>query len=138
MQITKERFVRFWLPPLVWTGVILALSGGGGSSEHSGSLLSLVLPFLGEDALQLTNLVLRKMAHVLAYALLGWLNFRAVRAERSGWRVAWSVAAVIMAALVATLDEWHQSTTSVRTGHVADVLLDTGSAVLAQVFARSR
>jgi VanZ family protein len=39
-----------------------------------------------------------------------------------------------MSALVASLDEWHQSFLPSRTGRVTDVLLDSSAALLALVF----
>jgi VanZ family protein len=113
------------------------LSGNGGSSGTSGALLRLVLPGLSEDAFEFVNLLLRKTAHVVAYSILGFLYLRGVRGERRGWQIRWSVVAVALAAAVAMLDEWHQSMTSTRTGHVSDVMLDTVAAIGAQVVARS-
>jgi VanZ family protein len=130
--------LRYWLPPVIWAAIILTLSGDGGSANHTGGLLRVVLPRLPEETLDLANLVIRKCGHVLGYGFLGFLNLRAIRGPRSGWRLAWSVMAVLLTACVASIDEWHQSMTSTRTGHFSDVMLDTVAAIGAQVFARRR
>ena len=116
----------------MWAAIILTLSGDGGSAGHTGGLLRTLLPRLPEETLELSNLVMRKCGHVLGYGLLGYLNLRALRGPRSGWRFAWGVIAVLLTASVASIDEWHQSMTSTRTGGVSDVLLDTVAAIGAQ------
>jgi len=45
----------------------------------------------------------------------------------------WASIAVFGTALVASLDEWHQSYLPTRTGTVHDVFLDTGAGIAAQL-----
>jgi VanZ family protein len=45
----------------------------------------------------------------------------------------WATIAVIGTAVVASLDEWHQSYIPSRTGTPWDVLLDTSAGIVAQV-----
>ncbi len=82
------------------------------------------------------HVLIRKTLHVLAYGLLGALDFRAVRGPRMGWRLGWSIAAVALAAAVASLDEYHQSFFASRTGMPSDVVIDTCGAILAQLIWR--
>jgi VanZ family protein len=84
------------------------------------------------------HFTLRKLAHVVAYGILGYLNFRAIRGPRTGFRRKWSVAAVGLALLVAAADEWNQSKLPFRSGTGFDVMLDLAGAMLAQVIVRLR
>jgi VanZ family protein len=81
---------------------------------------------------------IRKGGHVFGYGLLSILLFRAWRATLPGlgnakWIFRWANLAVLGTALVASLDEWHQSFNPLRTGTPRDVLLDTCAAVAAQI-----
>jgi VanZ family protein len=131
MQITREKAIRLWLPPLAWAAMILYLSGDNGSSGHSGSLLQLILGNrVSPQALEIINLTIRKCAHVIGYATLSLLNHRALENSRGLTR---AFRAVILATAVAITDEYHQSWTSTRTGQPSDVLLDAVAAAGAQV-----
>ncbi len=86
---------------------------------------------------------LRKAGHVVGYAMLGllllrgfWMTF----ANRPAWIKLLPVFAWIGTALVATLDEWHQSYIPSRTGTPWDVLLDSvaGLAALALAYVALR
>jgi VanZ family protein len=99
------RFVRLWLPVLVWAGVIFAFSS---------------VPDLG-TGLGGWDLVLRKIAHAAEYALLGALLVRAL--SRPGLAVALGVAYAIS-------DEIHQSFVPGRMGSPLDVALDAAGVVV--------
>ncbi len=49
------------------------------------------------------------------------------------WSIVWARTALIGTALVASLDEWHQSFLPSRTGNIRDVVLDSAAALGAQV-----
>ncbi|MFZ0939460.1 MAG: VanZ family protein, partial [Candidatus Sulfotelmatobacter sp.] len=49
------------------------------------------------------------------------------------WTTRWASIAILMTALVASLDEWHQSFIPSRTGRWQDVVLDTCAAIAAQL-----
>ncbi len=89
-----------WAPVLLWAAVIFAFSS---------------LPSLGTD-LGTWDLVLRKLAHLAEYAILGGLLLRAT--PRLG-------PAVVLAALYAVSDEVHQTFVEGRVGAVLDVAIDT-------------
>ncbi len=80
---------------------------------------------------------IRKSGHVIGYAILSILLFRAWRATWAPsyghrWTARWAGAAILGTLLVATLDEWHQSFLPSRTGKWQDVVLDTCAGMLAQ------
>lgn len=133
---------RYWLPAALWTGVILLASSDFFSAAHSGaSLQTLISAILGHalPAAQFDRIhfFVRKSAHLTEYTILGALLFRAVRGERLQFRVQWSAIAVLLAAVVASVDEWHQTFIPSRTGAVSDVVLDTAGAIVAQILIRA-
>lgn len=108
------------------------MSGNAGASSVTSRLLALVVPPLS-PAFEPLHTILRKAVHVVAYALLGALDFRAVRGARRGWQLAWSVTAVVLAIVIASLDEYHQSFFPSRTGVPSDVVIDACGATLVQL-----
>ena len=93
-----------WAPVLVWAGVIFAFSS---------------IPSLGTD-LGTWDLVLRKLAHLAEYAILGVL---VVRALLRPWL------AVLLVGLYAISDEVHQTFVEGRVGAPLDVAIDTAGAL---------
>lgn len=118
------RFVRTWLPVILWSALILSASNDRFSSvESRGWLASIVGPEMA-DAL---NITIRKLGHVIAYAILGILAWRADRRM---------VVAIAVALIVAVTDETRQSMTLLRTGSPWDVLLDVAGAWLGMMAAK--
>jgi len=130
-----------WLPALVWLGVIALESTNLGSSEHTYRFLYPLFHFLtGVDRFRFIewNHYLRKLGHVVGYFTLSLLLFRAWRATLPGagvaaWSMQWARISFFMTALVASLDEWHQSYLPSRSGSWRDVVLDSSAALAAQV-----
>ncbi|MGH3134716.1 MAG: VanZ family protein [Gaiellaceae bacterium] len=91
---------RLWLPVVAWAAMIFALSS---------------VPDLG-TGLGGWDLVLRKMAHVAEFALLGALLVRA--SGKAGLALGLGV-------LYAVSDEIHQSFVPGRMGSAVDVAIDT-------------
>jgi len=128
--------LRLSLPPLLWTAVIFAASSASFSSGNTAPLLAKLINAIhpvSPETLAVLNFLLRKAAHLTEYGILGGLVFRAIRAERPSWEVRWAVAAIVIAAAVASLDEWHQAFVPSRTAAPQDVLVDTLGATLVQV-----
>ncbi len=81
---------------------------------------------------------IRKAGHVVGYGMLSILLFRAWRATLPAmsdvkWTPRWANIAILGTALVASLDEWHQSFIPSRTGRWQDVVLDTCAGIAAQI-----
>ncbi|HUP47880.1 MAG TPA: VanZ family protein [Thermoanaerobaculia bacterium] len=127
---------RYWLPAILWAAVILSFSGEGGGSGTTAGWLVLLFGDLRPDALFYIHYTLRKGAHVVAYAILGALNLRAIRGGRPGRRPICVVAAVLLATAVAAIDELHQATSATRTGSLADIGFDFCGAVLGVMLIR--
>ncbi len=73
--------------------------------------------------------VAKKGAHALGYALLGSAYAHALQPNRRP-SLGQSLAAVALAALYASSDEWHQSFTAGRHPASTDVLIDTIGAIV--------
>jgi VanZ family protein len=91
--------LALWAPVLVWAVVIFTLSS---------------IPSLS-TGLGTWDLVLRKLAHLVEFAILGALLFRALRREP---------AAVALGAAYAATDEIHQAFVTGREGSPFDWLVD--------------
>jgi VanZ family protein len=132
---------RAWLPAIFWLGIIAVESTGTFSAQNTGRFLYPILHFLfAVDPVRFRtwHFLLRKSGHVLGFGMLSILLFRAWRASvpvagSPRWAWVWSMDAILMTTLVASLDEWHQSFLPSRTGTVRDVLLDSTAGLLAQV-----
>lgn len=101
-------FVRYWLPVLAWAGLIFALSS---------------IPSLESGLPEPGDFVLRKLGHMIEYAILALLLSRALHAQgllpqRS------RRSAAFLALLYAMLDEYHQTFVPGREGSLRDVLID--------------
>jgi VanZ family protein len=132
-------FLWYWLPVMLWLGLITAGSSDLMSSKRTsriiGPVLRWLVPEISEATVQAVQLVVRKTAHVTEYAVLTLLIWRAcrkpVRRDSRPWD--WKLAgrAFLLAVLCAALDEFHQSFVPSREGTVRDVLFDTSGALIA-------
>lgn len=125
----------------MWLIVISIESTSYLSAHNTSRLLFPMLHFLfgiSAEAFEPWNFFMRKVGHVLGYGLLSILLFRAWRETlpmplNPPWTFRWANIAVLGTALVASLDEWHQSFLPSRTGRWQDVVLDTIAGICAQV-----
>lgn len=135
--------VFVWLPVVVMLLVIARESTAAFGSNNTSPILRAVYQALfgrvSNAAWEVAHHHIRKTGHFLGYGTLGvtWLrafllNWLATFRHRAAgvWR-RWSLQiAISCTALVASLDEVHQSYIPDRTGLVMDVLLDTSGAVI--------
>lgn len=140
LKSPKYDLLKKWIAAILWIGVICIESTDLMSSNNTGSFIySLLAPFWPHiDPLKFGELhaVLRKVGHFVGYGILSFLLFRAWRATlRRGaqWTVLWAAVSFLMTALVASLDEWHQTFIPSRTGTYKDVLLDSAAALCVQI-----
>ena len=101
-----------WAPVVLWAAVIFSLSA---------------IPSLG-TGLGTWDLVLRKLAHLTEYAILGALLFRALRNPPL---------AVVLGSAYAITDEVHQLFVGGRHGSPVDWLIDTVGVVAGVALATS-
>ena len=137
----RQHVLKAWIALILWLIVISVESTTYLSSQNTSRFLYPVLHFLfGIDyaSFEPWHVFLRKTGHVLGYGLLSILFFRAwretlPRIDGARWSRRWAVIAVFGTALVASLDEWHQSYIPTRTGTIRDVILDTCAGIAAQL-----
>jgi VanZ family protein len=136
----QKHLLKTWIAALLWLGIIASESSNFGSAEHTGQLLYPLLHFLfGLEAVHFPtwHAIIRKSGHFIGYFTLSWLLFRAWRDtlpySGKSWAIQWARIAFFMTALVACLDEWHQTYLPSRTGNLYDVLLDSTAGLVAQI-----
>lgn len=136
----RSQLFRAWLPTFLWLCVIAVESTDWLSSHHTGSILYPIFHYLfgmTPEQFEPIHAITRKTGHVVGYGTLSLLAFRSFRlssrALRARWTMAWARNAVLLAAIVASLDEWHQTFIPSRTGTIKDVFLDTAAALAAQL-----
>jgi VanZ family protein len=130
------RFVKYWLPLLLWLGVIFLGSTDLMSAEHTSRF---VVPFLrwlkpeiSPETLASIHFIVRKCAHLGEYAVLALLLLRAAifmtNLKRS---LAILYVSVWVACLVvATTDEFHQTFVASRGALATDIMIDSGGAIV--------
>jgi VanZ family protein len=147
-MMSKVRvFLRYWLPVCLWMVVIFRASGDSGSFSHSsriiGPLVRFFFPGISDAGLHDVIFAVRKGAHLTEYAILAVLLYRAIGRDRwtkSPGSVRTIFRVLLVVALYAASDEWHQSFVPNREASVVDVLIDTvgGGAALSLVWAATR
>jgi VanZ family protein len=132
VQKTRN-FALYWLPVILWMSLIFGFSSDSKSFQHSSRilepLLRWLLPNLAPNIRDDIVFVARKCAHLTEYAVLALLVWRLlrkpVRRDPRPWN--WRVAglALLVAALYAASDEFHQTFVPTRDGCVRDVFIDS-------------
>jgi len=131
-----------WLPVVIWTGVILGFSsetwGAAQTSRWLMPLLRLLLPSADPETLEAVHVGIRKLAHVVEYALLAALLARALSGQFRLARARSGIHILLMVASVAAVDEYRQSFSPGRTGSLRDWGIDLVGAGLAVMLLRWR
>jgi len=109
--MNEKSVLRYWLPPVLWMGVIFILSAQPTLPEYPDSLL---------------DLILKKSAHVMEYGLLAFLLWRALSPGRGALSRPALVTAFLVSVLYALSDEYHQTFVPGRQGRLMDVGIDCG------------
>lgn len=102
-----RKFFVFWLPVIVWMGIIFWLSS---------------IPSLESGLKQ--DFILRKIAHILEYAILTFFLLRAFRSE-TGQSIKVVGLTIIFSFFYALSDEYHQSFVFGRQCSFKDVGIDS-------------
>lgn len=129
-------FLKYWLPLLIWLGVIFVGSTDLMSVEHTSRFIVPILlwlkPAMAPETIRSIHFAMRKCAHMTEYAVLALLLWRALR---SGSALCMKMSSLFGAVLLgcsafAASDEFHQSFVKPRTPSVRDVLLDIVGALI--------
>jgi VanZ family protein len=141
LSSVRHQVLKAWIAAILWLIVIAIESSAWLSSHNTSRILYPLLHYLfGLDysGFEHWHFYIRKGGHVFGYALLSFLLFRAWRETLPAlgnpkWTLRWANIAVLGTALVASLDEWHQSFLPSRTGRWQDVVLDSCAGIGAQI-----
>ncbi|MCX7928217.1 MAG: VanZ family protein [Patescibacteria group bacterium] len=110
-----KKFIIYWLPVFIWAAIIFLLSS---------------YPTPTTSEINWGDFVTKKTAHVVEYAILATLLYRAIR--QTGYDVKKSgYVSIFIAFLYGVTDEIHQIYTPGRTPHIRDVFFDTIGACIA-------
>ena len=129
-------FLKYWLPLLIWLGVIFVGSTDLMSAEHTSRFIVPILlwlkPGMAPHTIRSILFAIRKCAHVTEYAILALLLWRALRSGTAlSVKMSMLFGAVLLGcAVFAASDEFHQSFVKSRTPSVRDVLLDIVGALI--------
>jgi len=117
-----KRILKFWLPVIIWMGVIFIFSA---------------IPNLNSGLKE--DYILRKIAHALEYAILTFLLFRAISAQGILLRKA-IIYSLIIAVFYAFSDEYHQSFIFGRQCSLRDAGIDSIGILIGELvcYIRSR
>jgi VanZ family protein len=133
----SERFLKYWLPLLLWMSLIFSASTTAGAPNISSAFLRPILywidPKMSDDTFEIIHTCVRKMAHLTEYAALGFLALRAMRGDPKFAHKTLSrqvALAVVFSAIYASSDEFHQRYVPGRHPAVTDVMIDTTGATI--------
>lgn len=136
----RRSVALWWLPTLLWMGVLAWFSTDTFSAEHTGSVLWKIVHALygslSPAAFERLHFLVRKSAHFFSYGLLSGFAFFSLRATFPAlrqWSLRWSVPAWLLALLAGSADEIHQTFLASRTPSPRDVLIDATGAFFFQV-----
>jgi VanZ family protein len=117
-----------WLPVVTWVGLIFFFSTEQFSSDNTSKMLGSLLGSLfgiSAGAIDVINLVIRKLGHWSEYAVLAVLLLWALKNDAGKvweWRHAcWTLLFIL---LCATSDELHQAFVPSRTASAGDTMID--------------
>src|SRR5437763_7726083 len=129
---------RLWryAPLVLWLGLIFFASTGEFSAENTsliiGPLLHWLFPNISDERVNLVHFFVRKLAHFTEYAVLALLAVRAFsHSSHEAIRHHWFLLSLLLIALYALSDEFHQSFVMTRTASVYDSLIDTSGGLTA-------
>jgi hypothetical protein len=140
LNTARKEIYKTWIAAGLWLLLIAIESTDWLSASNTSRILYPLLHWLtGVDpfTFMFWNFYIRKTGHVVGYFGLSLLLFRAWKAtipvQAARWSIEWARIAFFMTALVACLDEWHQTFIPSRTGSLHDVVLDSTAAFAAQI-----
>jgi VanZ family protein len=130
------RWLRHAWPVILWAAAIWIFSTDWFSEAHTSHFivpfLHWMLPRASEDTIEIIHLLIRKSAHITEYFVFSLLTLEAIRGDRRGWNWRWGITAIVIAAVYAATDEFHQEFVPTRGPSVIDAMIDTLGAAIAQ------
>lgn len=136
------RLFSRYAPLIAWLAFISFASSdsfsAGNTSRIIGPLVLWLFPNTTPESLAVVHVVIRKLAHLTEYAILGFLAARAFRTSpHPAIRRRWFLISLGLIVAYALLDEYHQSFVPTRTASVFDSFYDmTGGLIALVIVAR--
>lgn len=130
-------YFKAWLPVVLGVLVIVVESTEFMGSDHTSRplrwLYETLFGAISDDRWETVHHLIRKSGHFFGYGAIGlaWLRAWWMTLSHSRF-VQDAVLALLGTGLIATADEWHQSTLANRTSSPWDVLLDCCGAIFLQ------
>ncbi len=123
------RYLRYWIPVLLWMSFIFWMSTETFSSQNTASIVEPIIRFLipsiVPEMIEMIHWALRKLGHLAEYFVLGFLLFRAFRGGSKELRIQrWTFSSFFVLIFYAASDEFHQSFVAARTASLNDVGID--------------
>ena len=129
-------FLKYWLPPFIWLGVIFVGSTEVMSAEQTSRFLVPFLRWLDPQisfaTIAAIHFALRKLGHLTEYAIFAALLWRALRCGTC-LQAKMSILFLLVwlaAAIFAVTDEFHQSFVPSRTASPIDIMIDICGAMI--------
>ena len=134
----QSRRIFALLLTLAWATQIFWLSAASFSGDHTESMLLVLLSHfnlhVSNEILEKINLILRKSAHVVEYAILSiLLYFVFLDRDRFFWRTRYAYWCIAGASAYALTDEFHQLFVRGRGASFIDCCIDAAGAAVGMV-----
>ena len=128
----------WWLPVIIWAGVIFYMSTKTFGASFSNHLLRDILAILHLEVSHHTFHYLetgfRKLGHFTEYAIFAIFLYHALgEGHRSAWNPRKALACILLAGLYSLTDEFHQWFVPGRGSSIVDCGFDTIGATLGMV-----
>jgi len=112
---------------------------GENTSRIIGPLVLWLFPGTSDETLQIVHFIVRKLAHLTEYAIMGFLAARAFSTSFYGpLRRHWFLVALLLIVIYSLLDEYHQSFVPSRTASIYDSMIDSVGGLAALVVQAKR
>ena len=129
--------IKYWFPVFLWIVFIFWMSTSMFSAQNTylffEPLLRFFVPTISHKEIIFFHIILRKLAHLTEYFISGLLLFRAFYKgsdKKREWL--WAASSLMVVAILAAGDEFHQSFVFTRTASLLDVGIDIFGGFLAQ------
>ena len=107
---------------ILWMLLIFIMSSANGaqSDNQSGFIVNIISNLFNISSLEILNHIIRKIAHLTEYLILGLLVHNLIKQYNKKWYIS-----LIICILYAISDELHQGFTPGRSPQISDVFIDT-------------
>jgi VanZ family protein len=126
-------FLNYWLPPVLWMAFLFPLTNDTLSAQSTAHIIvpliepiiRLFFPDASQTTIHTIHILIRKLFHLLNYAFLAFLLWRAFQGKNKNWCWKWILYACFISIGYGALDEFLQTMTTTRTGSFSDWMIDS-------------